>query len=426
MIKTATSTSNSWIFLSIALSILYVAVPSYVYLSGQGDLYFAKLALVTAVAVAGIVAGFHLPILDRLFEAKYAFIQISSNWLQVAIWGAFLAYACLVLMTAESIPFLTALKGSTPDILSAERGAFLKTRHGWEAALPYIGTVFLGVLLPYATARLFVEKSRWRFVVLIIFVIYTLLSLEKSLFILALAPIAYLIAQKKSINYLAFVGLFVFAAGTMFLNVSIERGITPLSLFSSDTRDAVDMAPPVADSALPEGPYFTQLYRPKGTLDQIVWRAVSVTVFTASDALRVFDKTYNGNYLLGATSSFVAAVTRQTRVNYDAEVFAYQFGRSEIGRANSVFVTEAFVNFGWIGVGVFAVAIGLALRCFERSSDEAFKALWPLFCWYIFTAGLMGALLSNGYALIFFAAFFVRIVPSRQNETARQVSLGVS
>jgi hypothetical protein len=145
----------------------------------------------------------------------------------------------------------------------------------------------------------------------------------------------------------------------------------------------------------------------------VTWRILSVPIFTASDALAVLDRRFDGEYLHGATSSFVAALFGMERVNYDREVHAYQWGDTLIGRSNSVFVTDAFVNFGWVGVVVFSFFVGQAFRWFALSDDEAFRSMWPLFAYNIIQASLIGSLLSSGFAILFALALFCRITPSR-------------
>ena len=84
------------------------------------------------------------------------------------------------------------------------------------------------------------------------------------------------------------------------------------------------------------------------------------------------------------------------------------FWTRRTGSSNSVYFTEAFVNFGWIGLLVFGYVVGLLMRLFAMSRDEAFRALWPLFALGIYTSGLIGLLLSNGFVLLFALALFVK------------------
>lgn len=113
--------------------------------------------------------------------------------------------------------------------------------------------------------------------------------------------------------------------------------------------------------------------------------------------------------LWGATSSFVAATFGLERVNYDALVHGYQWGYGGLGRSNSVYVTDGYVNFGWAGVILFSLFIGQAFRWFWKSTDDAFRAMWPLFAYNVIQASLIGTLLSGGFILLFAIGLFLRV-----------------
>lgn len=156
--------------------------------------------------------------------------------------------------------------------------------------------------------------------------------------------------------------------------------------------------------------YMAAGYQPSGTVDHLAWRILSVPLFTAKDALKVFDVRFDSVPLMGATSSFLAKLFGQERVAYERIVFAEQWGQNQTGTgsANSVYVTEAFVNFGWIGVVVFSLLIGQMFRWMSISSDVAFQSLWPVFASGLYVAGFIGLMLSNGFVVIFLMALFVK------------------
>lgn len=409
MFKALTSRVSAMVLLVAGLVVLYVAVPLWVNFAVAPDRYFTYLAVFTAVAVVAIAVGFHISWFDRRFEPTAVRLKISEPVLQAAVWLSFASFLLVVLITAESIPLLSALRGATAETLSVERGAFLKTRSGWQAILPYLSTIYMGALLPYATVRLFVRRHWLRFAAIAFFTAYTLLALEKAAFVFALGPLIYLAAVRRNPGMLA--GLIGFSLGLLYLNTVLARGVDELT--PMEAKLILEGKKPA--KARPEsGAYFSAKYIPTNAIDHIVWRSVSVPVFTAADALRVFDQKFGGAYFLGTTSTFVAKATGRERVNYDAEVFGYQYGHGEIGRANSVYFTEAYVNFGWLGVMAFSLFVGQALRWLHNSGDPALQAMWPLFCWFVFMAGLMGTLLSNGYVLIFALALFGRVDPMQR------------
>ena len=55
------------------------------------------------------------------------------------------------------------------------------------------------------------------------------------------------------------------------------------------------------------------------------------------------------------------------------------------------------------------VFVGQVFRWFRISKDVAFRSLWPIFAVILFSAPLIGMLLSNGFAYMLFHALFIRV-----------------
>jgi hypothetical protein len=83
------------------------------------------------------------------------------------------------------------------------------------------------------------------------------------------------------------------------------------------------------------------------------------------------------------------------------------------GSANAVYIIEAFINFGLIGVILFSTFIGFIFRLYSKNHDDAFRATWPLFAFGIFVSGLLGNLFSNGFILLF---LFIILIKFKQND----------
>lgn len=409
-----------------AIVLLYAAVPSLIGLLFEREPAFFQLSGLAICAVAGIVIGFSIPLLDGRFRDGAKLISLSARWFHIAVWGSFALFVLITIVTADSIPALTALRGATEAELSEARGAFFKVRSGWQVALGYIGAIYAGVLLPYSMSLMFLAKKPIAFLSSAAFLLYSVLSLQKAMFVQVLAPLLTLVAQGRlwrawAIIPLLFVGAVVLAGNTILSRGSETAADAVLSerLSNLDELEKLKIIEDIKEQAslpfyLRDG-YFTADYIPQSTLDQITWRSLAVPVFTASDGIKVFKEKFDNRPFLGATSSLLAAILHIPRVNYDAEIFEYQWGKSDIGRANAVYFIEGYVNFGILGVIFFSIFVGQALRWFWKSKDQAFSAMWPLFCWNIFSAGLMGTLLSNGYILLFIGVFLVQIDTSDKN-----------
>lgn len=99
------------------------------------------------------------------------FLKVRLKWQAVTmfifvVYFFVIIYACL---TAPGIALVAALKGVPMGELSGLREEFLRTREGWEKGLNYIYSICITSLVPYAIAKMFVVKARFRFAMLFAF-----------------------------------------------------------------------------------------------------------------------------------------------------------------------------------------------------------------------------------------------------------------
>lgn len=421
ILRFLTEPRYSGYFFAAALFLIYGAAPLAVYWLIDGNPYMLTLGTMTCVAAIMVVLGFHLAFFDRLIAEHRFRLSVPLPVFQIIVWGAFLAFFVVTVATADAVPLVSALTGTfSAEALDAQRGAFLKTREGWEASLPYVSGVFAGTLLPFALALLLLHKMRGRFLALASFCVYSLSFLQKALFIQVVTPPAYLAARRVIWNYLGLAALIAGSVGMLYLNTMLARGIQEPEMIEQIIAERAERQLELergsggsrkrnpAESGLFPPDFFSADFYPVSTAEHLVWRAVAVPIFTAADAIKVFDTKLEGRHLHGATSSFIAAIFRLPRVNYDAEVYASQWGAKAVGRANSVYITEAYVNFGWPGIIGFSLLVGLAFRVFARSRNEAVRSMWLLFAYNVIQASLIGTLLSSGFVLVFIFALFIR------------------
>lgn len=394
--RALTSTRLAVVLFVASLFIVYAALPVVVELLLLPNPYFIELAQLTVVACVSIVVGYHLPLLDRRFAPGALRLSMDAKVFHTTIWVAFVAFLIITFATAESIPIISAMRGADTTELSQQRGDFLKARVGIEAALLYMSTIFVGALLPYSLATLFMQRSRYRFVLMGLFLAFSISFLAKALFINVVLPLLYVFAQQHKASGKRL--LLILGGSTLLL-----YAVTLLSFGGQSEFDAATVAA--------AGEFFGAGYLPTGAIDHLIWRAVAVPMFTASDTLLVFAERFNRELMWGATSSFFAAIFGLERIPLEKLVFEQQWSWNDIASSNAVYITEAFVNFSWIGLVLFSLFIGQSMRWFRKSHDQAFKALWMIYCLTLFTSGLIGTLLSVGYVLIFTLALFVHVAP---------------
>jgi hypothetical protein len=393
IVRLLTSAKTAVVAFTAAILLVYALLPLGVTLLALDNPYLIELAGMTVVAGAAIAFGYKLPLFDQRFEPNAIRIRLEATTFHVVIWAAFFVYLITTFATAEAVPIISAFKGAEPAELSQQRGDFLKARVGLEVVLLYLGTIFLGGLLPYSLARMFLDKAPCRFLATGLFLAFSISFLAKSLFLNVALPLLYVFAQR---NRASVTGVLFF----LLTCVSLLYAVTLLSFgfeseFETSERDS--------------DAFFSAGYLPTGPVDHLIWRAISVPMFTAADSLLVFAEQFDRRSLMGATSSFVAGLFSLERIPFEKLVFEEQWNWNEIGNSNAVYIAEAFVNFGWFGVVGFSIFVGQSLRWFSKSRDEAFKALWMVYCFTLFSGGLIGTLLSTGYAIVFAFAIFFRV-----------------
>ena len=420
LIGTIWSSKWSAVWLATSLLIGYAAPALVVnWLTTQGE-YYLQLALLTTIGSACILLGSRISLFGNFSPAGFGCISIRLDSFLIIAWLSFCTFAIVAWTTASKIPIVSSFQCFDAEQISVHRELFLKARMGWESGLVYINGLLMGAIIPYALALMFVHNTRFRWLCLTFFLVYSVSFLEKAFFLKALLPAVYLLFQGRIKTKGASIGLPLSIIVLLLLLTYTASGLCSASTSSSIdiTQTAPEKTTQLIDSSNKDSNaptafnpnYMTAGYQPSGTVDHLVWRAIAVPLFTAKDALKVFHEHFDSQPLLGATSTLLAAMFNRERVPYERIVFERQWGQNKTatGSANSVYVTEAFVNFGLFGVIIISLLIGQMLRWFAVSTDIAFQSLWPILALDLYVSGFIGVTLSNGFALIFLIALLVR------------------
>jgi hypothetical protein len=390
-IRALTSARAGAAILIVTMLITYFLLPLGLVATFDMDPSYLTLAGITAAAAAALALGAATPLLDPWFDGRSPRIVINAAYLNTTLWSVFIIFVGITWATAPQIPLIAAVGGADPDTVALLREQFLKARDGWQSSFVYVNAILSGALIPYSLALMFLHDMRARWLALGFFLIFCVSFMEKAYFFKAALPLIYLVAQGQAHTRLSSAKLLVGTIGLLML-ITILAGSGSLDEVSGD-------------------PFFSVGYLPQDSLQHLIWRSVAIPLVTAADAIRVLEEQFSGQLLWGSTSSFIASFFGMERIEFECLVFAAQWGQNSTGTgsANSVYITEAFINFGWIGVIIFSFLIGLMMRMFSVSRDEAFRALWPLFAFGVYTSGLIGLLLSNGFIILFAVTLFTRI-----------------
>lgn len=373
----------------------YTVIPAYLYAtnqSNQSNHASLTLSIITLVGIVFMAIGSRISLFDFRFQLGAKRLYISNRNFVYLTWGLFLAFIAVTTLTATSIPIMSAFSGASADDLSQQRGDFLKGREGIYSGLLYLSSFLTNTIVPYSIVLSYITRSRLRHVLALVFFIYCISFLQKALFLNLIFPLAAYFAFSRRYSDWVFTALIGGSALLLLVSVFLSLGGEPNL------------------SSVASGSFFSASYIPTSSLDYLVWRAFSVPTFTAIDTLIVHREWLGGSSLLGSTSSLLASITGAERVNLERMVFEYQFGSwNEIANSNTVFLLDAYVNFHWAGVIAFGLFVGLVFRWFRISRDQAFKSLWPLFAFVLFSGPLIGTLLSNGFLYMLFHALFIRV-----------------
>lgn len=358
---------------------------------------FQDLARAATISSVSIAVGFWLNASDPNTLKRRLKIELSPVIL--GIWLPFLAFATIVIVTAPSIPLISSILGADSATLSYERETFLKARTGWEASFVYINALFTGAILPMSISLLFVHKYRFRWLFCILFLLYSFSFVEKAFFLKLALPLMYLVSMKKIRTPLGSTS----AVGLTIVLLIIISSVAGAGSYTGNSSGA--------------GEFFSRAYEPTGVISHIIWRTFAVPVFTAGDAIAVYLDYFRGRPLWGATSSFISFFGGE-RVQFERLVFEAQWGQNETGTgsSNTVYLVEAFINFGYTGIILFSLFVGQSLKWMANSRDEAFRSLWPLYCFNLYSSGLIGILLSNGFIIVFLFKALFQVTATQENE----------
>ncbi|MFN4830509.1 MAG: hypothetical protein ACK5GB_00065 [Sphingomonadales bacterium] len=327
------------------------------------------------------------------FKVSFKRVRLLLDFTSVSIFifAVFIFFIVVCMITAERIPIVASLQGEDAATLAYLREMFLKGRTGWQGSFVYINALLGGSIIPYIICVAFERKSNLRFVYLFIFFLYSISFLEKGFFMKIAIPLFFLFFSTVKNKFSFFVTAMSIMFGLLVVMSVASKGPGSQVVDSDDS-------------------FFSAYYTARGPVSQLTWRAFVIPVVTSIDAIRLFVENYGGSLLMGATNSTLALLFNRPRVEFEREVYGFQWGQNEAGTgsANSVYLTEAYVNFGMFGVAIFSLLVGRILYIFMSSRDISIRAISILFLYSIYNSGLLSTLLSNGFLVMLLIAFFVK------------------
>ncbi len=463
-ILAVTQFRNSWLIFPLLLLVFYVPQALWgMHLFGDKSavqLIFILMLGLLAYSATYLILKKVGPVSLGILNADRTMKQSSDYFVPVVSAFYFLLIA-YVLLTAQKIALLEAFRGASADDITFAREALLKTRVGWERLLPYLNSIFSSALMPFALMISYLERRPYRHWLFLLFCLSLLPSLEKVLILKAMVPLIMLglngYFPRRWIVLL--IGSAIFSVGAAFY-LAKSGGVDYLKQSQeamAHLRWQQDLLPDawrndlnskIKDSKeyrtannyyvdyernLLQQIEFTQgeihtieKYNPFGNspsaykTNRLLW----IPYVTAYDWILYFNDRLDGRLLKGATSTLLAKLLDQKNFFMEREVFKFQFGSGGVqtGAANAVFLADAFVNFGWIGVALYASLLAILIYAVTILSNPAMQACLYYFLIQLSMGPLPGVLFSNGLLLLIVLSIFIR----PRKDTPDLVKVGVT
>ncbi len=357
----------------------------------NGDDYSFEMLIISTVSVV-----FFMLVLLSNFDRLLLPLIPSKFYVDLALFSKIIVVTYSILMlytaiTAPAIPLLDALRGSGIDVISNGRETFLRTRNGWESLLNYFFSMYRSILMPFAVCWFFYIKSNWRFASVFIFIMTLLLTLEKSVCVIALIPLFFLFFQvKPKIARRILYVTIVLVAATSFLargGVSTDTGTSDLSYV----------------------PVQYNMFKSDSQFFYVLNRVLFIPYATSVDWLRYRDVKLSGKELMGRNISIIATLNGEKKINIEREVFAFQWGQNEsgTGSANTSYFIDAYINWGVLGVLVYNLIIVFVIRVAIRSDIFIIKACTFVPLIFLLFNSLSAMLFSGGLFILILIGLFL-------------------
>ena len=169
---------NASLLAILGIGTLYFVIPFSIDKFLFPDPYLSQVWMLALLGITGVFLGSKRykifgPSNRKITQTKKSFRKSNFDF-AIINFVIFLALVSLILVTAESVPILSAIGGGEPGDLSAERGSFLKGRTGILSTAAYAFSVYMASILPFIVVIFFDVRSRLRYFVFLISILVCL------------------------------------------------------------------------------------------------------------------------------------------------------------------------------------------------------------------------------------------------------------
>ena len=267
----------------------------------------------------------------------------------------------LLVIYSRNPPALFYILTGDFQLINELRAYATKGKVGIDSQLNFVYFTLSYALLPSYLLVLYYKKSKFRHYFLFLFSFFLMLNMQKARLLYLLIPLLFLVIsvidpvvfdkvyrriRKKIVIYLVvfFVFLIVVSNYSGF-NSDNFKGELSEDLFERSTTGA------------------RFLFSSFDSLTFVINRVIWISYITMVDWVDFFH-TSVGEYLHGSTIPGLYKVFgHDIRYQVENEVFKYSYrsGEGSLGTANTHFILDAFVNFGYFGVIIYSLLSGFFL-----------------------------------------------------------------
>lgn len=362
--------------------------------------------------------------------------------------GVFLAFVSLVylivtayaIVTAEAVPLIVALSGGSEMDIAHARASFLSSRDGFESIIRYVSFIASRAIIPMVVLYLFFWRSSLRFYFLIAVMFIYSLTLEKVVPVFAMLPllmfyffyrryfacfsvVCSVVLLVIFLSWVSYGGLHeehvLKDSGGQSVGSSLQfpEGVLIKGPADNSERLYLKCVVPLMLSTKKNFDCFESTYTLHLVLvDRIFW----VPYITAYDWLVFQDVGLEGRLTMGRSVSFVHRLFGEPKMQLEKIIYAYQRGASPggAGTANTLFLVDAKLAFGWLGVALYSLMFVFCAAVIFSSSNIVLRLASINSFLVAVVSPLTATLLSGGLAIFVILALFLPSDELASNEDA--------
>lgn len=345
----------------------------------------------------------------------------------------FLLVSGFLAFTSSEIALFSSIQGASGDLLLDARTAFTKGRTGVELIFVYIYAMLLKGALPISVIYVFSVKHKFRWVLLFLVLFSLLLSLEKFLTAMLVIPVAiYFYFRNERLKFYSFLIIgFIFLVVASFFSKASDLNQASINdrFYRGGGAYFLVHCKAISDGYIGNyNPTCDDIYgaRVKVSLsDQdgyrfllgasgfsyFINRSLWIPFVTSYDSLKYWGETFDGKYLLGATSLPLAFLFDLRYVNIEQAVFNSQFGGEDDthGRSNTFFAVDSYINFGFFGVLCSSAFCGVLFGWISRCSQPVVSAAAVVTSFSLANNSLIPMIWSGGILVFVFLIILWRV-----------------